>query len=73
MKSKNNLEIKPGQTLVLELVEQKPNNEKKRKYQRWKVKEVYEHTVLCERKVKLGTIRESFTMFDIAEKLITIE
>lgn len=76
MKSKNNLEIKPGQTLVIEREEIKQDGRRGRRtkiYQRWTVKEIYEYIIVCERKVNKRAIRESFTWFDLNEKLITIE
>lgn len=76
MKDKNKLEINIGQTLVIEREEVKQDGRKGKRtkvYQRWTVKEIYEHTILCERKVKLRTIREVFTWFDLNERLITIE
>lgn len=76
MKDKNKLEIKPGQVLVIEKeqVKQEGRTGKREKvYQRWKVKEIYEHMILCERKVKLGTLRESFTFQDLKEHLVIAE
>ena len=76
MKSKNNLEIKPGQTLVIEREEIKREGRTGRRekiYQRWTVKAIYEHIILCERKVTLGTLHESFTMQDLKEHLVIAE
>ena len=76
MTNKTKLEIKPGQTLVIEREQVKQYGKTGRRekiYQRWKVKEIYEHMVLCERKVRLGTLRESFTFQDLKEHLVIAE
>ena len=76
MTDKNKLEVKPGQILVIEREQVKQEGRSGRRekiYQKWKVKEIYEHMILCERKVKLGTIRESFTFRDLKEHLVIAE
>lgn len=76
MTDKNKLEVKQGQTLVIEREQVKQYGKTGRRekiYQKWKVKEIYEHMVLCERKVKLGTLRESFTFQDLKEHLVIAE
>lgn len=72
LKQNDKLDIQIGQTLLLEGGEYEENHIKKKLYHNWKVKEIYTHIVLCERKVKLGTIKESFTWQQLCEKLIRI-
>lgn len=69
----NTLNIKTGQTLLLKIEEYGKDHVRRKRYQRWKAAGIYKNIVLCERKVKLGIVRESFTWQQLSECLIRTE
>lgn len=73
LKQNDKLDIQIGQTLLLEGGEYEENHIKKKLYHNWTVKAIYKHIILCERKVTLGTLHESFTMQDLKEHLVIAE